>query len=156
MKGLLELLNTCYDYTIGTLWCISEEIWKERINDYDQESTRTMHYGLSARTTRLNSLEMIPMLHGTSSSSTDSVVVKGCSKNKGVDYSTYFGYKCAPISPLDFTRTPEEYDANFLESGDPKDWTRVQCIKINSHKSQITDNERRHLETFLKHRREWQ
>ena len=155
MDRLLRLLNTCYNYTLGTLWCVNEELWKERIDGYDLNSTRKFHFGLSVRKRPLLSLEMIPMLHGTSRGSRSSVAIKDCSHNNGKEYVTYFGNCIGPVSPLDFKRLPEEHDPDLLESRDSMAWTSQVLLKPNSHKLRVTLSEEKNLEKFIEQRSCW-
>jgi len=155
MDKLLRLINTCYNYTFGTIWCVNEELWKERIEGYDQTSTRKFHFGLSIRRTPLYSLEMIPMLHGRSQSSRSTVAVKGCSPAKEDDYRTYFGDRVAPVSPLDFKRTPEKHNPEELESNDPVAWVTQMMLKPNSYKLRVTSAEEKDLEQFIEQRSRW-
>lgn len=68
-KRMYDLIHTIpYDIYIGTLWWVDEDIWKENLGSfYDQSSTRQAHPGLSIRSAPLATpYEMTQMLHGTS------------------------------------------------------------------------------------------
>lgn len=77
------------DAPLGSLWIVLEEIWKELIPGYDQNSTRHDHPGCSIRRAGLT-IEPIAMLHGTSQRHGGRGV---CVSNvKGDSGETYFGY----------------------------------------------------------------
>ena len=132
-KNILAL-NVLIDYSIGTLWNITEELWKKRIHeDEHYDSNRMWHPGLSLCSARIrDSYEMVPILHGSShGSKRSSVVIKGVTKFAGEEKRTYFGRIFAPMEISDF----------LFNSG---------YISKNKHKPKINTDELRQLKTWMK------
>jgi hypothetical protein len=75
--------------SFGSLHRVSESIWKELVEDYDQDNVRKNHPGCSLRKHNAT-LGPISMLHGTSSQSRrrSCIAVKNV---YGDDHTTYFG-----------------------------------------------------------------
>ena len=144
MDRKTALFNCVRDYSIGTIWRVREDVWKERKTDYDQTSNRLWHPGLSIKRTKINnSLEAIPMLHGTSrGSKRKSVIIKGITEEEGPEKKTYFGRIIAPLLMSDFTDS-EKSDKQVVKEFD------VQHIVRNSHKPKITDEEMVQLKKWL-------
>ena len=125
--------NFLFDYSIGTLWQIKEELWKERIHQNEQyDSDRVWHPGLSIQRNRVvESYELIPILHGTSKGSKKtSIVVKEITEYGGKNKRTFFGRIFAPIQITDF----------LLDK---------HSISKNRHKSKITSEEMVLLESWM-------
>ena len=89
---LASLLATVFDTSFGTVWRVSEAVWKESFRHMRYESTRTWHPGLSLNRQKSTTAlyEYVPMLHGTSGGS-GPVVVRGLTREKGPHYETSFG-----------------------------------------------------------------
>ena len=117
------------DAPLGSLWIVLEEIWKERIPGYDQNSTRHDHPGCSIRRAGLT-IEPIAMLHGTSQRHGGRGV---CVSNvKGDSGETYFGY----TPPVTFS----------LE-----DWFVARSV-TPAFKGRLDENEERELKTKCRER----
>ena len=136
--------NFLVDYKVGTLWKVREDLWKEKRVDYDQNSDREWHPALSIKRTKIcDSLEAIPLLHGTSrGSKRTSVIIKGITKEEGPDKKTYFGRIIAPMIMADFT------DAVKTDKLIGKEFD-IKRIVRNSHKPKIDDEEKKQLEKWL-------
>lgn len=82
------ILNKILDYLIGTLWIVKEDLLKERIPYYDQNSTRKGHPALSVALRKIIGNEKIPMLVGSSQKRDGSFPA---SEIFGDNKTTYFG-----------------------------------------------------------------
>jgi hypothetical protein len=133
MDRNLIAFNFLFDYSIGTLWKIKEELWKKRIHrDEQYDSDRVWHPGLSIQRNRVvESYELIPILHGTSKGSNrKSIVVKGITEDRGAEKKTFFGRIFAPIEITDFL-----FDK--------------RSISKNRHKPKINTEELQQLEKWM-------
>ena len=134
MDRNISAFNFLFNYSIGTLWYIKEELWEKRIHSSENyNSDRYWHPGLSIRRTRIvDSYELVPMLHGTSRSSRrNSIVVKGITEHAGENKETFFGRLFAPIQPADMLFDKKN-------------------ISKNRHKQTITNQEMKQLESWMK------
>ena len=139
------------DFTAGTLWRVREDVWKDKLGeDYDQESTRTWHPGLSIRKKQPQGFyEMIPMLHGTSAN-TGEVIVKGLTPDKGDYHTTSFGH-LAPAS----VRSGMVFTADKVMPGEKPEgrWHDHNPITKNHWKPRLNEWEHNQLIEFLRRRR---
>ena len=97
---LMQLLRGCI-VSFGSLWWVDEQVWKERVGGYDKQSTKRGHPGVSLRRVPVrDSMEIVPLLHGTSGSA-GPVVARGLSpdEDKGPNFPTSFGRLVIP-APL--------------------------------------------------------
>jgi hypothetical protein len=147
MNRFMMGFNFIYNYRRGSLWRIKESLWKERLVNNNYKSDRIWHPGLSIKKNRIvESLEKIPMLHGSSKGSKKkSIIVKGISKEGGKDKKTYFGRLIAPIYMSDFTgnKKPENKRLVVWELD-------TQPIVANHHKPHITDEEMNQLDKWMR------
>ena len=144
MNRKISAFNLLFDYSIGTLWKIREDLWKERDLNYDQNSNRKWHPALSIKQVPVcDSLEAIPVLHGTSKGSKyTSVIVKNLMEKNTPDKETYFGRIIAPMIMPDFTDAEK---SDVLIVGD----LSVKRIEKNSYKPKVTDEEMKQLKKWL-------
>ena len=140
--------------SLGTVWCVKESLWKERIPRYDPCSTREMHFGLSMlrMPLALPSVEAVPMLHGRSEASRRSFWASGLSKEMGTDYKTYFGHlgpAQLPVSEISDNPTLKKADLDLAWA---YDYLRV---RPNDHKRHVSASEKEHLISWLKRNNLW-
>jgi len=153
-KRVMQLLNTHIDMSLGTVWRIREELWKETFllqgQAYDLESTRHWHPGLSLRVAPLKSVhEYVPMLHG-SSGAEGPVVVKGLTREKGSDYPTSFGKIVRPAKVTVKAATSLASDAKRGQlEGRMSDRVLV-CVNLD--KPRLDEGELDNLRTWAENR----
>jgi hypothetical protein len=140
----LAAFNILYDYSKGTLWKVREDLWQESKLNYDQNSKRKWHPGLSVKENKMiTSCESIPVLHGTSKGNPEkSVVVTGITSERSNDEKTYFGRILAPLNMYDFISN-ERSNRLVVES------LEVRRIESNSNKLKINKEEMEQLENWL-------
>lgn len=93
-----KIINTLLNYSIGTLWIAKEDLLKERIPRYDQNSTRKGHPILSIALRKIVGNEKIPMLMGTTAARGSCILIYGVFND---DKTTYFG-TIGRFNPRDF------------------------------------------------------
>ncbi len=132
LKRWHRLITVCLDVKRGTLWWIKEHCWQAGLRNYDRNSSRNAHPGLSIREKPpAHPYEMIPFLHGTSGQQ-GPVVVRGLSADKDNDYPTSFGH----LSPAELG----------------VDDFRTHGIEANRHKPKLMKDELTKLNSWLKER----
>ncbi len=144
-ERFISVFNALYDYSIGTLWRIREDLLKERVRGYDQNSDRHDHAGMSINRFRLTSRERIPMLIGRSNPRGGNLKIKGIFPSRDADAITYFGNTFAPIEPTDFTDAPPGSNPNVLTG----DLLLSKRVVVNWHKKKVTPEERRDVLAWM-------
>jgi hypothetical protein len=130
-----------FDELFGTLWWIREDLWKKLLRDYDQNSQRIGHPGLSIRKSAPESVDaVIPMLHGRSTS--DPLRIEDVSPGK----PSFFGHLSPALIPLPYFYRHDP-DAN---REDPEAaWWELRSATANFHKPRVTEEEEERVEAFL-------
>jgi hypothetical protein len=106
------IINTLLDYLIGTLWIAKEDLLKDRISFWDQNSTRQGHPVLSIVFRKIIGKEKIPMLVGSSQKSGASIPVN---EVFGDDKTTYFR-TLGRFNPSDFIGKNRRIEKNRNKS----------------------------------------
>lgn len=145
----IELFNTFHDCSLGTLWRVREDLIKERVAPYDQNSDRYCHAALSVKRGAVaENLERVPMLIGRKRrKSTKTVRVRGIFPSYPPESVTHFGQTIAPLLMADFTEPAP--DASGKLTGDLLECKRVT---VNSHKPKIDENEKKQLMAWMARR----
>ena len=130
--------NVLYNYLIGTLWFVKENLIKNRTKEehvsYDQDSTRVGHPHLSIRQKRVVGIERIPMLLGTSRKCRkDNIKVRHTMGDKRHN-GTWFGSLLIPYTvnhflSKDIKQAPKR-DVTDDEMCDLKEWMRARGYTI--------------------------
>jgi len=144
-RRMADLLTTCLDVSLGAVWWVNEEILKERLPHYDQDSTRDGHPCVSLRRGSAQSLfDMVPMLFGTSGNQ-GPVVARGLTKGSP-NYATSFGQIIQPAS-----LTVWEYVAKKCRSEDELESRTENLnwrVRPNAWKPRFNDSEMAALEEW--------
>lgn len=135
---------------LGTIWIVKESLWKEHIPDYD--STREMHFGLSALRLSLAffGLGTVPMLHGRSKPSPHCFAASGLD---GTDARTHFGHLGPvqlPMTEISDNPTAKKADLDLAWS---YDYLRVRPNHLGKRK--LSPPEESDLVNWLKRRAFW-
>ena len=151
-ERLSDLLEWALDTSLGTLWLVREDVWKQRLqhNDYDQGSTRRFHPGLSMRVKKARYLhEAVPMFHGTSYRSDcycGPIHVRGLTREMGEDHITCFGDHIAPILMQEIALKDPAASLECCEG----DMLATKKVIANLHKPRLNNDEMHHYKTWLK------
>lgn len=108
------LLSTCLDVSFGTLWWVREDLWRETLENYDPDSGRKGHPGMSLRDEPLQAVrELIPMLIGITA--WGPVAVRGLSRREP-HRVTHFGANLtpAPIPTVELLKLASDADLTLL------------------------------------------
>lgn len=144
-ERLNRLVDLLFDFGFGTVWCIREDLWQEMAPQYDQQSTRSWHPGVSTRRGGALALyEAFPVLHG--SSHPGPVPVKGLTKERGEDHIAYFGRFIFPT----FLNVAEVASADSSDRSKTHGyWFEHSRAVANVHKPRLSEAEMDQLETWL-------
>ncbi len=145
---LEKAINTLFDYSIGTLWFVKEDLIKLRVQKYDQNSTRKGHPAVSIRKTPVVGTERIPVLTGSSQKREQSFPVKGVF---GEDSESWFGNCFVPLMIQDFLygKSPEKPKSPKEKA---LDRPYIKMVEKNHRKPKLNDEEFENLEKWLKNR----
>ena len=145
MDRLLAMFNSFYNYSVGTLWKVREDLWKEKLSK-DYNSSRKWHPALSVRNGKITTTyDRIPILFGTSKGKHKRhVVVKGVTREGGKNKLTFFGKFIVPMYMADFTG----------QNSQPRNLTGWELdsrpIVKNCDKPKLTDDEFNQLKNWMK------
>lgn len=149
-----RLLAACFDFTLGTVWTVREDLWRETFRGegqpYDQNGKRKWHPGVSLRQVPpVSPYEYIPMLHG-SSGDHGPVVVRGLTKEHDPEYPTSFGSNLRPtkIQVLEATRPASDADP---DQGVGPLWKRSR-VAVNVDKPRLDTQEMESLRGYLRNK----
>ena len=151
---ILRLLQTCLDVSLGTVWRVREDLWRERFQQqdqrYDQHGTRTWHPAVSLRQGPLTSLhEIIPMLHGSTGDG-GPVVVRGLTRERGSLHATSFGRVVRPakITATEITSPAPDAKRDTLTGS----FFERQRVFVNFDKPRLAEVELADLRTWAQKR----
>ena len=92
-------INVLFDYSLGTIWRVEEDLIIDTVKHYDTDSTRKGHPHISLQETLLAGIDKIPMLLGTSKKRhSQNFKVTGIMTHE--EYVSWFGSIVAPYSVL--------------------------------------------------------
>jgi hypothetical protein len=151
---LAAALARCLDVSIGTVWRIREDAWRDYLAHYDGEK-RDWHPGLSVRAEPVSSLyEMIPLLFG-SSSWTGPVPVRGLTRERGPRSLTWFGRRVQPAYfPVPEFADPRPSPRSRAHPGElvGRDLDRYR-VAVNHDKPRLDPDELEDLKRWARSRR---
>lgn len=145
MPNLNLAFMILFDTNRGTLWRAREDLLKETVERYDQDSDRRCHPVLSVREDSPASLEWIPMLIGSSQrrgKKSRYVTVKDVFA-RGT--KTYFGGSPAPMPSAAFMDEAPDRDRGKL-TGNPLEAKR---LVVNWTKERLDEKELRELGCWM-------
>jgi hypothetical protein len=145
-RRLEILLATCLDVSLGTLWCIREDLWGEALPRYRVNRRRLWHPGLSLRVAPLTSLaDHVPTLYG-SSGDRGPVVAWGLTRERGPKHPTSFGQLIFParISAKEIAGRRKL----AREDRGTGPWYRHRRVSANAWKPRLNDSEMEQLEAW--------
>ena len=155
MQRRIEQMLRCLDVSLGTVWRVREDLWREAFRrmgqPYDEHSARRWHPAVSLREYPPASLhEFVPMLHGTSSDA-GPVVVRGLTRECGELHPTSFGNI---VSPAQIGL----HEITSRDSAAPRDrltghWFDFKRVAHNSHKLKLDAGELASLRAWATRRR---
>ena len=129
MERMAALLAHVQPISFGTIWWVPERVWTEHARRYDINSERMAHPGVATNERRLpQSLDPVPMLHGTSHREFDAVKIDQVSSG----HASYVGH--LPPCGIPF---------RHWRSKDP------DAVKLNESKPSMSDAEKSALKIFL-------
>jgi hypothetical protein len=144
-KRMANLLTTCLDVSVGAVWWVNEDILKERLPHYDQDSTREGHPCVSLRTGPARSLyDNVPMLFGTSGGQ-GPVVARGLTKGSP-NYATSFGEIIQParLTVWEYVGRKRRSEDELESSTKDTSWR----VRPNAWKPRFNDSEMAALEEW--------
>jgi hypothetical protein len=153
-RRIERLLQICLDVSLGTVWRVREDLWRETFRAqgqrYDEHGTRCWHPGLSLREQPVSSLhEYVPMLFGATGEH-GPVVVRGLSRERGPAHATSFGRILRPahLSVRAMTSPPSDAPADRLTGP----WFDRSRVSRNAHKPKLDQNELENLRAWAQRR----
>ncbi|MGI6393660.1 MAG: hypothetical protein ACOX2F_02840 [bacterium] len=148
IEKLVNFFNALFNYSVGTLWFIKEELIKTRVQDYDPNSDRVGHPAVSIRKTLLISLEKIPMLTGSSKNRGNNFLVKGIFHENS---ENWFGSCLVPLLVKDFWhgKIPEKPRSPKERA---MDRPYIKMIEKNDIKPQLDESEQINFKKWLEKR----
>ena len=145
-RRMAVLLTTGLDVSLGAVWWVNEQILKERLPHYDQDSTREGHPCVSLRAGLARSLyDNVPMLFGTSGNQ-GPVVARGLTKGSP-KYATSFGQIIQParLTVWEYVTRKRRSEDELESSIEDDTWWPV---RPNAWKPRFNDTEMAALEEW--------